>query len=377
MHPGDLGRRGRAGLEGDQRLRRARRRSMPAPTASSRAGRSGWPGPVSWARNCGWVVNSTVTGVTLLPARGPPGSWPARSRRPGSDPRRCPRPPERGHAMSRLDTVQWGADRLRVGPWRGDHRIAYLAPTPGQPPDAADDPRAACRTLRRDGLRLGAHLGAQPGRAAPVPRVAASPSTSTCTCCATRSTARRPSPPHRRRSTAVEPAAIRRGRRRDRDAVLEVDHLAFSPFWRFDRVGPRRCPPRHARRRASASAADGRHRGRLRRHRSGRPDQLPAAAGRRTPTSSATASPPLLVHDAPALGHPTRRPHDAGEHPGAQPPGRRPLRAAGLRARARRASTSSSATCPTTADGRAPRAASAVTARRPDADDRPARESVA
>ena len=34
---------------------------------------------------------------------------------------------------SRLDTVQWGADRLRVGPWRGDHHIAYIAPTPGRP----------------------------------------------------------------------------------------------------------------------------------------------------------------------------------------------------------------------------------------------------
>ncbi len=39
------------------------------------------------------------------------------------------------------------------------------------------------------------------------------------------------------RGRGHSPATIRRGRRRDRVAVLEVDHLAFSPFWRFDRAG--------------------------------------------------------------------------------------------------------------------------------------------
>ncbi|MEY2455931.1 MAG: hypothetical protein QOK06_1025, partial [Acidimicrobiaceae bacterium] len=27
-----------------------------------------------------------------------------------------------------LDLLRWGGDRLRVGPWRGDARIAYVAP---------------------------------------------------------------------------------------------------------------------------------------------------------------------------------------------------------------------------------------------------------
>src|SRR4029078_6559528 len=62
-------------------------------------------------------------------------AWPT-PHGPGSYPRlardRPPRTP-----MTRLDTAQWGADPLRVGPWRGDPRIAYIAPTPGRSPDVA------------------------------------------------------------------------------------------------------------------------------------------------------------------------------------------------------------------------------------------------
>ena len=136
--------------------------------------------------------------------------------------------------MTRLDTAQWGADRLRVGPWRGDHRIAYLAPTPGHPPDPATI-RDCVGGLRRDGyvsvltsalspseqrpfLACGfavhehLHLLRHPlDPAAPIQPI-------------------QPVGP-------VEPATTRRGRRRDREAVLAVDHLAFSPFWRFDRAG--------------------------------------------------------------------------------------------------------------------------------------------
>ena len=36
--------------------------------------------------------------------------------------------------MRKLDVVQWGTDRLRVGPWRGDPAIAQIVPAPGQLP---------------------------------------------------------------------------------------------------------------------------------------------------------------------------------------------------------------------------------------------------
>ena len=143
--------------------------------------------------------------------------------------------------MSRLDTVQWGADRLRVSPWRGDHDIAYVAPAPGEPP--RPEALAQClHTLQQAGyssvltsalnpleqqpflaqaFSVHEHLHllrhdlegdlADPGGPAPAFAQGPAPATS------------RPT--------------MRRGRRRDRAAVLRVDHLAFDPFWRFDQSG--------------------------------------------------------------------------------------------------------------------------------------------
>ncbi len=40
-------------------------------------------------------------------------------------------------------------------------------------------------------------------------------------------------------ASPVRPSPLRRARRRDRDAVLRVDHAAFSPPWRLDAAGLR------------------------------------------------------------------------------------------------------------------------------------------
>ena len=142
--------------------------------------------------------------------------------------------------MTRFDTVQWGADRLRVGPWRGDHQIAYIAPTPGRPPEVAAIQQcvASLQTQGYAGILTSAlspseqrpflqsgfaihehlHLLRHPLDAPAAADRSARTGTGT---------------------DAVPPLQVvtRRGRRGDRDAVLEVDHLAFSPFWRFDRAG--------------------------------------------------------------------------------------------------------------------------------------------
>jgi len=133
--------------------------------------------------------------------------------------------------MTRLDTVQWGADRLRVGPWRGDHRIAYLAPIPGRPPDVASI-QQCISSLQSQGYTAILTSALSPAEQRPFlqaeftvhehlhllrhPLDRSAPVTT-----ADRSSS----------------ATTRRGRRGDRGAVLEVDHLAFSPFWRFDRAG--------------------------------------------------------------------------------------------------------------------------------------------
>jgi ribosomal protein S18 acetylase RimI-like enzyme len=132
--------------------------------------------------------------------------------------------------MRKLDVVQWGTDRLRVGPWRGDPAIAQIVPAPGQlpRPDTIDrclDELAArgYRAALTSALTYGEqqpfldagfveherlHLLRHDLRMLPVPRaqVGASP-------------------------------RVRRARRSDRPGALVVDGAAFTPFWRFDARG--------------------------------------------------------------------------------------------------------------------------------------------
>lgn len=128
--------------------------------------------------------------------------------------------------MPGLRVVRWGAERLRIGPWRGDERIAYVAPVAETPPSSASMVQRCCHVLAGQGYvevvtgALG-HPEQQGFLAAgfevreelhllsrhldPLPLAAAAP--------------------------------IRTGRRRDTDQVLAVDALAFPPFWRLDQTG--------------------------------------------------------------------------------------------------------------------------------------------
>jgi len=128
--------------------------------------------------------------------------------------------------MSRLDTVQWGADRLRVSPWRGDHRIAHVVPAPGHALSASSV--AHClRTLRRRGYHSVLTSALNPDEQQPFLAQGFSVHEHL----------------HLLRRDLDDDlpvatgARTRRGRRRDRTAVLRVDHLAFDAFWRFDRSG--------------------------------------------------------------------------------------------------------------------------------------------
>jgi ribosomal-protein-alanine N-acetyltransferase len=126
--------------------------------------------------------------------------------------------------MRRLDTITGGADRLRIGSWRGDASAALVSPTPGFTPTRAGL-EAALDELRVRGYRTvltpalttheqgpfvdagftvheRLHLLRHDLRRIPEPRAAG--------------------------------ARLRRGRRRDLPTVLAVDALAFDRFWRFD-----------------------------------------------------------------------------------------------------------------------------------------------
>ncbi len=125
-----------------------------------------------------------------------------------------------------LDVVRWGGGRLRAGPWRGDGRIAYVAPVPAGPLPNAETVRHTCAVLAERGyvevvtsalapneahgfiaagfeVRERLHLLAHAMTALP----------------------------------AVPPRLLRRGHRGDRSPALAVDGRAFDAFWRLDDDG--------------------------------------------------------------------------------------------------------------------------------------------
>ncbi len=148
--------------------------------------------------------------------------------------------------MTRLRVTRYGPDRLRVGPWRGNHCSALVTPVAGWPAPSSDGLEACLADLRRLGYAsfvtsaltidergpffdagfgvrerlelLGCDLTDVPTE----PH--GSPGRSTET---------------EHRSEAGPNHRVRRARRRDRSSVLAVDNLAFDPFWRLDEEGLR------------------------------------------------------------------------------------------------------------------------------------------
>jgi ribosomal protein S18 acetylase RimI-like enzyme len=133
--------------------------------------------------------------------------------------------------MSRLDTVQWGTDQLRVGPWRGDHRIAYVAPAPGHPPATAALGQCLRMLSERNYVSV---LTSALSPAEQHPFLALGFSVHEHLHLLRRHLDGAIADPGAGSGPAV---ANRRGRRGDRADVLAVDHRAFNPFWRFDQVG--------------------------------------------------------------------------------------------------------------------------------------------
>lgn len=122
--------------------------------------------------------------------------------------------------------MRWGADRLRVGSWRGDALIAYIAPLADGAPATVDAVRRCCEVLGGRGFRevITAALGPAESRGfieagfevrerlhllahdlLDVPAAASTP--------------------------------LRRGRRLDRSEALAVDARSFDTFWRLDGGG--------------------------------------------------------------------------------------------------------------------------------------------
>jgi ribosomal protein S18 acetylase RimI-like enzyme len=125
------------------------------------------------------------------------------------------------------DVIRWGRERVRTGPWRGDGRVAFLAPVPDAPLPSAEFLRRCLRTLADRGFTR-------------VVTAALSPLEQNGFLAAGFEVTERlhllacdldglpPVPPD---------LHLRRVGWGLRPTVLQVDRAAFPPFWQFDGGG--------------------------------------------------------------------------------------------------------------------------------------------
>jgi ribosomal protein S18 acetylase RimI-like enzyme len=154
---------------------------------------------------------------------------------------------------SKLDVVQWGADRLRIGPWRGDARTAFLAPIAGRPTSVGTIDRC---------LEVLAAKGYSSVLTAALSRTEQQPFVELGFTVHERLHLLRHD---LREIPPADPVRLRRALPFDQGRVLELDARAFDHFWRFDREGladARRATPSSRYRVAEALRHGGRHPGR-------------------------------------------------------------------------------------------------------------------
>ncbi len=124
------------------------------------------------------------------------------------------------------DVLAWGRERARAGPWRGDGRIAYLAPIPHGPVPSPEFLRRCLDTLAARGYTAVLTSALSPAEAQSFFAVGFSEHERL-----------RLLSHDLRRLPSAPPAQLRRGRKADWTEVLAVDASAFDRFWRLDRGG--------------------------------------------------------------------------------------------------------------------------------------------
>ena len=124
--------------------------------------------------------------------------------------------------------IQWGRERARAGPWRGNEAVAYLSPVADAPAPSAAFVRRCLADLSQRGYRqvvTGALSASESGG------FLAAGFEITERLYLLAYDLRTPPPVPR----AAFP--LRRARPHDHPEVLALDHRAFPPFWRLDTMG--------------------------------------------------------------------------------------------------------------------------------------------
>ncbi|MHB8670596.1 MAG: GNAT family N-acetyltransferase [Acidimicrobiales bacterium] len=137
---------------------------------------------------------------------------------------------------TRISVIEWGRERARAGPWRGDPRTAYLSPVPAGPPPSPDFLIECLRTLSRGGYTSVVTGALVPAEQQPFRLVGFEEhehlhllARDLHDLAGARAAVRAGDP---------DPSVrLRRARRSDRPRALAIDAAAFRPFWRLDEAG--------------------------------------------------------------------------------------------------------------------------------------------
>lgn len=128
------------------------------------------------------------------------------------------------------EVLQWGWERARTGPWRGDGRIAYLAPLAPAGAPSVDFLRRCLDTLAARGFERVVTSALAPAEQRGFLAVGFEEYERLHLLSHNLENVPRP---------AEAGVPLRRGRSTDWPAVLEVDAGSFAPFWRLDNEGLR------------------------------------------------------------------------------------------------------------------------------------------
>lgn len=127
-----------------------------------------------------------------------------------------------------VDVIRWGPERARTSPWRGDGSVAYLTPLPDAPVPSATFVRRCCDELAKRGFRrvVTSALSApeQSGFRSAGFEVAEELHLLSHNL-------------HDLPAAPPIPGRLRRATDADRPVVLNIDDLAFPPFWQLGEVG--------------------------------------------------------------------------------------------------------------------------------------------
>lgn len=122
--------------------------------------------------------------------------------------------------------IRFGQERARTGPWRGDERVAFLAPLPESPSPSAAFVQRCLRVLADRGFTRVVTGALLPAEQHGFLRAGFEVEQRLALLA------------HDLRDLPeMPPVGTRPARTSDRARVLVVDNLAFPPFWRFDGDG--------------------------------------------------------------------------------------------------------------------------------------------